>query len=167
VYAELGRLHPELHLLIAPRHPERFDAVAKSVEASGFTALRRSELGTSPQSRGVVVLDSIGELAATFEYASVVFMGGTLVPRGGHNILEPAAFGKPVVFGPHMENFREISSLFLEARGAIQVSGEAELLRTIDDLLSDPAAAEALGHRAKSLVDENTGATERVLASLQ
>jgi 3-deoxy-D-manno-octulosonic-acid transferase len=168
VFAELRRHHPPLALLLAPRHPERFEGVAKLADSFGFPVIRRSDLSAPPHPlAAVILLDSIGELSATFEHASVVFMGGTLVPRGGHNILEPAAFARPIVFGPHMENFRDISALFLEAGAAIQVKGEAELVKIIDQLLCDPAAAAALGRRARSLVDENTGATERVLAFLQ
>ena len=115
----------------------------------------------------ILLLDSIGELASTFQYASVVFMGGTLVARGGHNILEPAAFAKPIVFGPHMENFREISESFLEARAAIQVQNAAELSAAVDRLLSDGRAAAELGANARRLVERNTGATERVMAFLQ
>jgi 3-deoxy-D-manno-octulosonic-acid transferase len=113
------------------------------------------------------LLDSIGELAATFEHASAVFMGGTLVACGGHNILEPAMFAKPIVFGPHMENFREIAGLFIKEGAAIQVRESAELVKALDRILSDERVAAALGAKARRLVESNTGATDRVVAALE
>lgn len=167
-FAELRRQHPRLRLLIAPRHPERFNAVEQMVRAKGFNCMRRSRIAQEPANgEDVVLLDSIGELAATFACATAVFMGGTLVPRGGHNILEPAAFSKPIVFGPHMENFREIRDLFVEAGAAIEISDAAGLAPAIAKLLSEPASAADLGARARGVVDRNHGATERVLAYLQ
>lgn len=163
-FAELRRSHPQLTLLIAPRHPDRFGAVEQIILARGFSCARRSRIQTGTD---VLLLDSIGELASVFKHAKVVFMGGTLVARGGHNILEPAAFAKPIVFGPHMENFREIRSLFLEADAAVEVRDSRELVQVIDGLLSDSRRAEALGERARRVVEENTGATERVLAYLR
>ncbi len=117
-FQSLAEEHPDLLLVLAPRHPERFDAVAAKLGKTGVRYARRSELsssGAEQESRrlpGVLLLDTIGELAAVFERADVVFMGGTLVSRGGHNILEPAYFGKPVIVGPHMENFAEIAAAF-------------------------------------------------------
>jgi 3-deoxy-D-manno-octulosonic-acid transferase len=163
-FSELRPRHPDLTLLIAPRHPDRFDAVEQIIRARGFSCGRRSRL---QRGTDVLLLDSIGELASVFQHASVVFMGGTLVPRGGHNILEPASFAKPIVCGPHMENFREIRTLFMEADAAVEVRDGAELVAVIDRLLSDSAAAAALGQRARRVVEQNTGATERVLAYLR
>jgi 3-deoxy-D-manno-octulosonic-acid transferase len=118
------------------------------------------------QNASVLLLDSIGELASIFQYATVVFMGGTLVRRGGHNILEPARFAKPVVFGPHMENFRDMSRAFLAAGAAVQIHDAAELVSAIDRLLENPHLAAELGKRARLIVDENSGATDRVLRFL-
>ncbi len=163
-FAELRQRHPQLTLLIAPRHPNRFDSVEQLIQTRGFSCTRRSRLQTGAD---VLLLDTIGELASVFEHASVVFMGGTLVPRGGHNILEPAAFAKPIVFGPHMENFREIRTLFLEGDAAVEVRDGAELVTAVDHLLSNAREAAALGERARRVVDQNSGATERVLAYLR
>jgi 3-deoxy-D-manno-octulosonic-acid transferase len=113
-----------------------------------------------------MLLDTIGELASTFSFASVVFMGGTLVPRGGHNILEPAAASRAIVFGPHMENFREIASLFLNADAAIQVRDANELASAVGRLLTDAAATATLGENARTIIERNTGATGRVMAFL-
>jgi 3-deoxy-D-manno-octulosonic-acid transferase len=138
--------------------------VERIIRDRGFTCSRRSQ---APEVAEILLMDSVGELASTFRHASVVFVGGSLVPRGGHNILEPAAFAKPIVFGPYMENFRDIRDLFLEARGALEVRNVAELTASIDKLLTDTSAAAELGARARRLVEQNTGATERVLAYLQ
>ena len=156
--------HPKLRLLIAPRHPDRFDSVEKTIQAQGLTCARRSR----PQAAAdVLLLDSVGELASAFRHASVVFVGGSLVPRGGHNILEPAAFAKPIMFGPNMENFREIRDMFLDAGAAIEVKSADELATAVERLITDGPFAEKLGINARRLVEQNTGATERVLAYLQ
>jgi 3-deoxy-D-manno-octulosonic-acid transferase len=163
-FVQVRKHHVELTLLIAPRHPERFDAVERLIRSRELACSRRTQLsGEAP----VLLLDSVGELAAAFQHASVVFVGGSLVPRGGHNILEPAAFAKPIIFGPHMENFREIRDLFLEAEAAVEVHNATELAIAIEGFLADPSLSEKLGARALNLVAQNTGATERVLAYLQ
>ena len=110
-FQELRARLPELKLVLAPRHPERFDAVELLVRNRKLSCLRRTMLQAGGPG-DVLLLDSIGELSAVFEYASVVFMGGTLAPAGGHNVLEPARHHKPIVFGPHMENFRDIAREF-------------------------------------------------------
>jgi len=171
-FAALRQRHPDLKLMIAPRHPERFQTVEQLVVSRGFQCARRTaqngtHSGSSPQSfADVLLLDTIGELASSFSYASVVFMGGTLVPRGGHNILEPAAASRAIVFGPHMENFREISSQFLDAAAAVQVQNADELVAAVDRLLTDAAANAVLGEKARRIVDRNIGATARVMAFL-
>jgi len=167
-FSELRRKYPSLTLLLAPRHPGRFDAVEEVLQSHAFRYLRRSSLASDGnQTSDVLLLDSIGELSATFAHATVVFMGGTLVPRGGHNVLEPAAFSKPIVFGPHMENFREIRDLFIEAAAAIEIRNAGELAPAIHRVLSQPTSAADLGTRARGVVDQNAGATERVLAYLK
>jgi len=112
----------------------------------------------------VVVLDTIGELAELYRLATIAFVGGSLVPTGGHNILEPAVFGRPILFGPHMENFQEIAAAFLEADAAVQVGGEWELESALRDLLRDPTRRAALGRSAQAIVETNHGARERTLA---
>jgi 3-deoxy-D-manno-octulosonic-acid transferase len=172
-FTQARKARPELKLVLAPRHPERCDAVEALIKGQGLKFLRRTCLPSPaafggrrlPEGEGLL-LDTIGELAGIFEYASVVFMGGTLVPRGGHNILEPARYRKPVIFGPHMENFRDIARLFLDGRAAIQVRNTHELTDAVITILSDCALAEELGNAARRIVDQNTGATERVLRIL-
>src|SRR5688572_2238424 len=163
-FAEVRKRHPDLTLLIAPRHPHRFDSVERIIRDRGFRCTRRTRLEREAE---VLLLDSLGELASAFRHAKVVFMGGSLVPTGGHNILEPAAFSNPIIFGPHMENFREVRDLFIEARAAIEVRDATELALAVDRLLSDTQGAAEIGSRARQVVTENTGATERVLAYLQ
>jgi 3-deoxy-D-manno-octulosonic-acid transferase len=163
-YAAIRTSHPQLKLVIAPRHADRFDAVEELVKRRRVACVRRTRLSGDAD---VLVLDTIGELASVFQYATVVFMGGSLVPRGGHNVLEPAMYRKPIVFGPHMENFRDIARLFLEARAAVQIQSPAELAPAITDLLSNASKASELGRNAHHIVQQNSGATDRVLRFLQ
>jgi 3-deoxy-D-manno-octulosonic-acid transferase len=152
-------------LIIAPRKPERFDDVERLARQPGWRVARRTELAVDAEPRvDVVVLDTIGELAQLYQVATVVFVGGSLADAGGHNILEPAVFGKPIVFGPHMHNFAEISQTFIENRGAVQVHSEAELETVLVELLSDPVRRAGLGAAARALVEANRGARARTLA---
>jgi len=167
-YRELIRTHPNLKLLIAPRHANRFDSVAELLEKRGLLAVRRTQLNANRSSgANVLLLDTIGELASVFQYATVVYIGGTLVPTGGHNVLEPARHSKPIVFGPHMENFRDIARIFLDAKAGIQISTPADLAPAVDAILSSPQHASELGRKAFAVVQENTGVTDRVLQVLE
>jgi 3-deoxy-D-manno-octulosonic-acid transferase len=155
-------------LVIAARHPERFDEVERLCRHEGLTVLRRSELPIDAEPRAdAVVLDTIGELAALYQIATVVFVGGSLVPAGGHNILEPALYGKPVVFGPHMQNFGEIAETFLTNGAAIQVRTAGELQETMLSLIGDPVRRARVGAAARALVESNRGARDRTLAVIR
>ena len=152
-------------LIIAARHPERFDDVERLCRSEGLATVRRSELPIDADPRcDAVILDTIGELAHLYQIATTVFVGGSLVPLGGHNILEPALYGKPIVFGPHMENFTEIAETFLSNRAAIQVRNARELEDAIVGLMGDPVRRARLGAAARALIDANRGATDRTLA---
>ena len=152
-------------LILAPRKPGRFEEVERLAKQRGWRVARRTELAVDAEPRvDVVVLDTIGELAQVYQVATVVFVGGSLVDAGGHNILEPAVFGKPIVFGPHMHNFAEIARTFIENRGAIQVQADAELENVLVELLSDPVKRAGLGAAARALVEANRGARARTLA---
>ena len=167
-FREISTEHPHLKLVIAPRHPERFDTVESTVNSTGLGVLRRTALGNGKrETDSVLLLDSIGELAALFHYATVVFVGGSLVARGGHNILEPARQGKPVVFGPHMENFRDITRLFLDANAAVQIDRPDQLAAAVAELLTNRQKARDIGNNALAVVEQNTGATDRVLQVLE
>jgi 3-deoxy-D-manno-octulosonic-acid transferase len=154
-------------LVIAPRHPERFDEVERLAREEGFRAVRRSalEIDTEPAA-DVIVLDSIGELAHLYRVAWVVFVGGSLVPTGGHNILEPAVYGKPILFGPHMQNFQEIAETFLSAGAAVQVGDERQLEEELRALLRDAGRRARLGSAARGIIDVNQGAREKTLAAI-
>jgi 3-deoxy-D-manno-octulosonic-acid transferase len=154
-------------LVIAARHPERFDEVERLCRAEGLSTVRRTELAIDAEPRvDAVVVDTIGELAEIYRIATVVFVGGSLVRAGGHNILEPAKFGKPVVVGPHMENFAEIAEAFLEQSAAVQVRSERELAETIVSLMGDPVRRARLGAAARALVEANRGAKDKTLAAI-
>jgi 3-deoxy-D-manno-octulosonic-acid transferase len=182
-FTELRQKIEDVRLLIAPRHPERFDTVAKLLDSSRVKSVRRSayaqqvetvgigSLASLPSSKNpahkadVVLLDSIGELASLYRFASVVFVGGSLVPKGGHNILEPALDAKPIIVGPHMENFREIAAEFLRHDAVVQLQGtnDNELIAALRDamldLLTDTERARNLGGNARATVEANRGAT--------
>src|SRR5574337_233203 len=159
---------PNLLLILAPRHPERIAQVETTVADYGFTAVRRSAL---PQGRNgvkeVVVVDTVGELSALYAAGSIAFVGGSLVPRGGQNLLEPALHGCPVLFGPHMENFVEASTYFVRRGAAIQVSDAADVVRQLARLLRDPSARDTMGQAAKEALAAHRGACERTVTLLE
>ena len=151
-------------LVVAPRHPERFGEVERLARDAGFVTTRRSELPIDAEPRAdVVVLDSFGELAQLYQLATAVFVGGSLADHGGHNILEPAVFGKPIVFGPHMQNFKEIADTFMANDAAVQVQSDRELEEVMLELLTDPVRRARLGAAARALVEANRGAKEKTL----
>jgi 3-deoxy-D-manno-octulosonic-acid transferase len=157
---------PDLRLLLAPRHPERFASVPAVLESQGLRCQRRTLLSEPWRDAPVLVLDTLGELAQAYPLATVVFVGGSLLPAGGHNVLEPAAAGRAVIVGPHMENFQEIADEFLADGALVQVADADALGREVVRLTSDAAAREALGRRARDLVDRNRGALQRTVDAL-
>jgi 3-deoxy-D-manno-octulosonic-acid transferase len=164
-FARIKTTMPGALAIIAPRHTERFGEVEGLARAAGFVTARRSELPIDAEPRAdVVVLDSIGELAQLYQVATAVFVGGSLVDQGGHNILEPAMFGKPIVFGPHMQNFQEIADTFLTNGAAAEVRSERELEEALLTLLTDPVRRARLGAAARALVEANRGASTKTLA---
>ena len=170
---QIRRLHPRALLILAPRHPARFEAVGQLLARSGLSFVRRTALETADpelaaqlESPQILLLNTIGELAGIFELADVVFMGGSLVPAGGHNLLEPAFWSKPILFGPHMENFRDIAALFLGADAAIGVRDSADLARAAEELFQDADRRLRLGQGAKRVLEKESGATRRVLEHL-
>jgi 3-deoxy-D-manno-octulosonic-acid transferase len=163
-FARIRSISPGALLIIAPRQRERFGEVERLAAADGFSVARRSNLPIDSEPRAdVVVLDSFGELAQVYQLATVVFVGGSLADYGGHNILEPAIFGKPIVFGPHMHNFREIAETFLGSAAAVQVHSERELEDALRNLITDPARRAGLGAAARALVEANRGARDKTL----
>jgi 3-deoxy-D-manno-octulosonic-acid transferase len=162
---------PGARLLLAPRHPERFAEVEQLLRRRVAAFTRRSELisreclnpSSSSNAATILLLDSMGELADMYAAADVVFIGGSLVKTGGHNLLEPALFKKPIVFGPHMSNFRETTSLFLKRKAALSVRDEKELSRTLVTLYHDASLRRSTGENGYQILSENRGATERVI----
>ena len=163
VFDRLRPRHPDLRLLVAPRHPERFGRAAEAFSQRGLAVFRRSRLGQEAPAGPVeaVVLDSLGELASLYPLADAVFIGGTLVPTGGHNVLEPAAAGRAILVGPSMENFREIADLFLGAGALLQARDATEFETLLERLLADPALRDETGARAAELLQARQGATAR------
>ena len=163
-FRRIKSTQPQALLILAPRHTDRFTEVIHIARGEGFATARRTELAIDSEPRAdVVVLDTIGELAHVYQLATVAFVGGSLVSTGGHNILEPAVYGRPVVFGPSMSNFAEIAELFLARGAAVQVRSEHELEETLIALVSDSVRRASLGAAARALVDANRGATDRTL----
>jgi 3-deoxy-D-manno-octulosonic-acid transferase len=161
--------NPNLRMVLAPRHPERFAAVAALLDQTGTRWSRRSEWGTSDradfEAGSILLLDSIGELAAIYSLATVAFIGGSLVPAGGHNPLEPAQFGVPILMGPHYENFREIVEK-LKARQAIRIVEPAQLGDVLLAMLREESASRTMGDRAREVFHTEAGATARTVAAL-
>jgi 3-deoxy-D-manno-octulosonic-acid transferase len=158
--------HPRAVMVLAPRHPERFDTVATLLQQMGIPSHRRTLWAGESLAGGVFLVDSIGELAALYGLADVAFVGGSLVPRGGHNIIEPAHHGVAIVTGNHTENFRDIMGLF-QSRDAVRVVSLAELPLMLMQLLENEPERLALGRRAKETIQSQTGATARTLDALK
>jgi 3-deoxy-D-manno-octulosonic-acid transferase len=158
--------YPRAALILAPRHPERFGEVAELLDTLGIRFWRRSLWSGDLITSGVLLIDTIGELAALYALADVAFVGGSLVPRGGHNIIEPALHGVPIVVGNHTENFRDIVGLF-QSRNAVRVVGPAELPLVLMELLSNPAEREELGRRGAETLRAQMGATQKTVQALE
>ena len=166
-WLQLRRQHSQLRLILIPRHRERFDEVAALVTSRNLPLLRRSSAQDSSQqhaetdNKPIILLDTIGELSACWGLADVAFVGGSFGNRGGQNMMEPAAYGACVLFGPNTWNFRDIVERFREADGCVQLQSSHQLTRTVDELLSDPARRHQLGRNAQKAVLQQQGATAR------
>lgn len=159
--------YPRTLMVIAPRHPERFEEVASQLAASGVKFWRRSSWrGAVPLASGVFLLDSIGELASLYRLATLAFVGGSLTPRGGHNILEAARFGAAILVGPYTNNFRDITRLFQQEH-ALRVVTTTDLANVMLELLADAGQREQLGLRARAVLASQAGATARTMAALE
>ncbi|MGE3242956.1 MAG: 3-deoxy-D-manno-octulosonic acid transferase [Pirellulales bacterium] len=167
-YRQLSVTHPRLRLVLVPRHPERFEAVAELLEQSGIDWRRRSQLASGPSReptarRPILLVDTVGELGAWWGAATIAFVGGSFGPRGGQNMIEPAAYGAAVSFGPNTRNFRDVVAALLAAEGAVVVRSAAELEAFVRRCLEEPEWAASLGANAQALVRSQLGATERTL----
>jgi len=168
-----ARVNPEiagLLWIVAPRHLSRVDQVMSDARKKGLPASKWSQLltqGYVPEEDSVLVIDTIGDLARLFALARVIFVGKSLTAKGGQNPMEPAAAGRPVLFGPFMENFETVARWLLESRAAIQIANAVELETAILGLLQNPGAADALGRSAREVVAARSGATTRTLNFLR
>ena len=160
VYKRLSALLPDLFLIIAPRDVERGHKVLSLARQQGLNAVTRSS-GPANQNGDVLILDTLGELAGLYSLCDVAFVGGSLVPQGGHNPVEPAAFGKPILFGPHMDDFAEITDDLLTKGGGIMVENDEQMFDRLNRLLTDAEARERMGGQAKALVNQQQGVTAR------
>jgi len=173
-FTALAASHPKLRLILVPRHPERFDDVARMLDASGRPWRRRTGLTEQnvlantplPPAPPVLLVDTVGELSAWWGMTSIAFVGGSLGSRGGQNMLEPAAFGAAVCFGPNTWNFRDIVEAMLSREAAVVIRDGEELTAFVKSCLDDPTSAEQLGRRAAAMVAEGRGATERTVEML-
>lgn len=164
VYEEIRKSYPHIVLILAPRHVQRVSEVEKLLNSRNFKFTRRSELSSPFQGNNlkqIILLDTIGELTHFYALAKIVFVGGSLVPVGGHNILEPASLGKGVLFGPYMDNFEEIAQSFISRGAGRVVSNREELLNSILKLLSNPEELERMGRTALEIVKAHKGAAEK------
>ncbi len=164
-FARLRVDYPDLLLVLVPRHPPRFDRVAELCLAEGLNLARRSS-GEEAENADVFLVDTLGELRLFYAAADIAFVGGSLVPVGGHNVLEPAMAGVPVLFGPHMFNFEEAGRRLVEADGALRVADAKELVRQVGALLQDPQERERKGKSGRRFVEAGRGALGRVDVAL-
>ncbi len=169
VFVALRKRFSDAMLILAPRHPERFDEVEALLRQSGLAYARRTSLSAAPQAQGfsVILLDTIGELSKSYSMGTIVFIGGSLVPVGGHNVLEPAVFGKPVIFGRYMHNFREIARMLLQKHAGIQVTGVEQFTAQALRLMENPDACREIGNNAFRVIQENSGAVRRSIDMLE
>jgi 3-deoxy-D-manno-octulosonic-acid transferase len=161
VFRRLREKFPELVLIIAPRHPERFDEVEGLVNRAGYDCQRRTRM--TGAIKDVFLLDTIGELRSFYGVCDIAFVGGSLVKVGGHNLLEPAAMKKPVIFSRYMFNFKEISEALISVGGGILVKDKEELYIQADKLLSDKNYSQQIGNRAFAVIAANSGAAKRTI----
>lgn len=166
VFQRLRQQFPRLRLIIAPRRIERSEGVRDMSIRKGFKTVSREELLRERTAYDVLILDTLGELERVYGVASVSFVGGSLVPRGGQNLLEPASFGCPVLFGPHTDDFVLMAQLLIEAGGGRLVKDSEELYKEVKDLLSHPEKLEHMGRAARKFVERNKGALDRVVAAI-
>jgi 3-deoxy-D-manno-octulosonic-acid transferase len=164
--AKVRANYPQCAMLLAPRHPERFEEVTKLLEQSRLPFSRRSQWKGESIAGGVLLIDSIGELSSLYALADLAFIGGSLVPRGGHNILEPAQHGVPILVGEYTENFRDMVELF-KSRNAVRVVSPEKLAATFLELLANDDERHALGRRAAEALQSQRGATQFTLTKLR
>ena len=172
-YSSVRLAFPDVRLIIAPRHPERFNEVAELINRKGLKYIRRSEIDQRSADNGprttdndVILLDTIGELSGVFSKVSIAFIGGSLVPVGGHNVLEPAYWSKPVLFGPYMDNF-PVADELIKRSAAIMVKDPKDIAENVILLLSDDNKALKMGQNAKAIFNANSGAVKKAVGLIR
>jgi 3-deoxy-D-manno-octulosonic-acid transferase len=166
IFERLSKTYPNLRLIIAPRHIERIKDVSRLIEKMGFSPLLKTEIEESNYKwqnakKEIILIDTVGDLGKIYSLSSFVFVGKSLVPSGGQNMMEPAGLGKPVIFGPHVSNFKEEVDLLLRNEAAKMIETEDELCETIEFFIKNPEVAKEMGLRAQGVVSEKRGATEK------
>lgn len=162
-FEKIKHTHPKTLLILVPRHPQRFEAVADTIKRFGFQLQRRSQQDHITADCEVLLGDTMGELLKLYACADVAFVGGSLVPHGGHNVLEAAAWARPVLSGPHLFNFQTIADLLLAAGGLVVVQSSETLALEVIRLFDQPELARAMGQHAEQVVNENRGALKKQL----
>ncbi|MEP1594347.1 MAG: 3-deoxy-D-manno-octulosonic acid transferase, partial [Halieaceae bacterium] len=165
--SQVRMAHPDVLLVLVPRHPERFDAVASLCEQQGFRVTRRSSGAQPDEGTDVYLGDTMGELVLLLGMADIAFVGGSLIEHGGHNVLEPAAWGVAVVTGPHTFNFAEISERLVEAKAMWQLAAPADLPACLVELLNQADDRQRMGRAALEVLEANRGARERLLSIVE
>ncbi|WP_162532319.1 3-deoxy-D-manno-octulosonic acid transferase [Candidatus Scalindua japonica] len=166
IYAKLNETYPNLKLILVPRHIERARDVARLIEKMGFVSVRKTEAERShyewqKTKKTIILIDTVGDLGKIYSLSNYVFVGKSLIPSGGQNMMEPAGLGKPVVFGPHTFNFKEETELLLKNDAAKVAKTEVELFETIETFIRDPETAKEMGLKAQKIINEKRGATNR------
>jgi 3-deoxy-D-manno-octulosonic-acid transferase len=164
VFRKLREDYSDLVLVLVPRHPERFAVVTRLARKTGFQVVCRSESRRNIENADIYIGDTMGDLTLLYAASDIALVGGSMIPHGGHNVLEPCALGVPVIYGPHMFNFRGISRLTLEKGAGVQVENEQELLGTVKSFLSDPNLRFITGEAGRALIKENKGALHKTLS---
>ncbi len=167
VFGRLRRFFPTLRLIIAPRRVERAEDINRLVVEKGFKSVLKAQLPMNGEPYDVLVLDTLGELERIYGVAKISFVGGSLTPIGGHNLLEPASFGRPVLFGPHTHNFVLMSQLLIEAGGGKRVRDGEDLFETMKALLNEPETSNRMGRNAREFVRTSRGALGRVMENIK
>jgi 3-deoxy-D-manno-octulosonic-acid transferase len=163
-FLESKRVRNDLLLIIAPRHPQRSDEIERIARGLGFRVARRTSLDATAR-WDVLILDTIGELASFYALANLTFVGGSLIPHGGQNLLEPAFYAKPIFFGPHMDNFAPLAAEFVRCRAAAIVSNPAEIAEAFR--MADAVALREMGQQARKLLESLRGATEKTIIEIE
>lgn len=167
-YKNLKPDFKNLRLIIAPRHIERVNEVVLLCRKYGFEAnLLSSNAGAKPHKDSILIIDIMGKLGRIYSIGTVVFVGGSLVKKGGHNIIEPARFSRPIIFGPYMHNFRDMASIFLKSGAAVMVNGKKDLENAVKNILTDKNKQMVMGSNAKNVVEKNKGACGRLIDAVK